>query len=55
MKVSERLSFPLIVNLNTYMQGYEGIQTKLYDQEVELVTKLQKGQVEKNLKSDEVK
>lgn len=34
VKVTERLSFPLVLNLNDYMKGYEGIENKLYEQEV---------------------
>ena len=39
VKVLERVSFPLVLNLNDYMKGYEGIQNKLYDQEVERIKK----------------
>ena len=35
VKVTERVSFPLILNLNDYMKGYEGITNKLYEQEIE--------------------
>lgn len=31
VKVTERVSFPLTLNMNDYMQGYEGIENKLYD------------------------
>lgn len=37
MKVLERVTFPMVLNLNDYMKGYEGIENKLYDKEVELV------------------
>lgn len=37
VKVTERVSFPTVLNLNNYMKGYEGIETKLYDKEVERV------------------
>ena len=39
VKVLERVSFPLVLNLNDYMKGYEGIQNKLYDQEVKRIKK----------------
>jgi hypothetical protein len=31
VKVTERVSFPTILNINDYMKGYEGIDNKLYD------------------------
>lgn len=37
VKVTERVSFPTVLNLNDYMKGYDGIETKLYDKEVERV------------------
>ena len=37
VKVTERVSFPVTLNLNDYMKGYEGIETKLYDKEVEKI------------------
>jgi len=39
VKVTERLSYPQLLNFNDYLKGYEGIQNKLYDQEVERVQK----------------
>ena len=30
VQVTERLSFPIVLNLNDYMKGYEGIENKLY-------------------------
>ena len=38
VKVTDRVSFPTVLNLNNYLSGYEGIKEKLYDKEVELVT-----------------
>lgn len=35
VKINEHVSFPKILNMNDYMQGYEGIQNKVYDKEVE--------------------
>jgi len=35
VKLQDHFTFPTILNLNDYMQGYEGITKKLYDQEVE--------------------
>ena len=55
VKVQERVSFPLILNLNDYMKGYEGIENKLYDKEVDLVQQYDKKQIEDNLKAQEVK
>lgn len=31
VKVCDRVSFPMTLNLNDYMQGYDGIKNKLYD------------------------
>ena len=36
VKINEHVSFPKILNMNDYMQGYEGIQNKVYEKEVEL-------------------
>ena len=49
VKVTERVSFPTVLNLNNYMKGYEGIETKLYDKEVERVKKYQQNAIDKNL------
>jgi hypothetical protein len=37
VKIMDRVSFPLTLNLNNYMKGYEGIQNKLYDNEVQRI------------------
>lgn len=55
VKVLERVSFPLVLNLNDYMKGYEGIQNKLYDQEIERIKKYAAKTVEKNVKAEETK
>lgn len=34
VKLNERVTFPLSINLNDYLKGYEGISSKKYDQEV---------------------
>ena len=52
VKVTDRVSFPRILNMNAYMQGYEGIEEKLYEKEVERVTQYDKQQVEKNLERE---
>jgi ubiquitin C-terminal hydrolase len=52
VKVTERVSFPMTLNLNDYLQGYEGIETKLYDKEVERMKAYQSGAIEKNLKKE---
>ena len=43
------MSFPTVLNMNEYMQGYDGIENKLYDKEVELVTKHKGKQIEENI------
>jgi hypothetical protein len=55
VKVTERVSFPVTLNLNEYMKGYEGIETKLYDKEVERMKEYQSGAIEKNLKDENQK
>jgi len=32
--VNEKVTFPFIFNMNDYMQGYEGISNKRYEEEV---------------------
>ena len=55
VKVLERVSFPLVLNLNDYMKGYEGIQNKLYDQEVERIKKYASKTIDQNQKAEELK
>ena len=55
VKVLERVSFPLLLNLNDYMKGYEGIENKLYEKEVDLVNQYNKKAIEKNLEAQEIK
>lgn len=54
VKINERVTFPKILNMNDYMQGYEGIQNKRYDQEVALQNQYKKKEIEKR-KEDEIK
>jgi ubiquitin carboxyl-terminal hydrolase 47 len=35
IKIYDRVSFPFTLNMNDYIKGYEGIQNKLYEKEVE--------------------
>jgi ubiquitin carboxyl-terminal hydrolase 47 len=37
VKIMDRVSFPFTLNMNDYMKGYEGIQNKLYDNEVQRI------------------
>ena len=39
VKITDRVSFPFTLNMNNYMKGYEGIQNKLYDNEVQRIQK----------------
>ena len=55
VKITDRVSFPLTLNMNDYMKGYEGIDNKLYDKEVALVNQYDKKTVEKNLAAQEQK
>ena len=47
--MTERVSFPLILNFNDYLKGYEGITNKLYEQEVERMQKYQQKDMMKNM------
>ena len=38
IKIYDRVTFPFILNMNDYIKGYEGIQNKLYEKEVERMT-----------------
>ncbi len=53
IKIQERVSFPLYLNMNDYMKGYEGITNKLYEKEVDRMKKYCKDQVEKNQQVEE--
>jgi len=53
VKVTDRVSFPEVLNLNDYMQGYEGIKDKLYDKEVERAQQFQQAEVNKNLEKEQ--
>ena len=55
VKVTERVSFPMVLNLNAYMRGYEGIENKLYEKEVELVQNLDHKAVAANLQVESKK
>ena len=35
VKIYDRVTFPFILNMNDYIKGYDGIQNKVYDKEVE--------------------
>ena len=48
IKIYDRVSFPLYLNLNDYLKGYEGITNKLYEKEVERMQQYCKSQTEKN-------
>ena len=52
VKATERVSFPQVLNFNNYMKGYEGIEDKLYDKEIERVKQYNAKQVEKNLEQE---
>ena len=53
--MTERVSFPLTLNMNNYMAGYEAIENKLYDQEVERMNQYDKKSVAKNKAAQEQK
>ena len=35
VKIYDRVSFPHVLNMNDYIKGYEGIQNKMYEKEVQ--------------------
>jgi hypothetical protein len=49
VKITDRVSFPLALNMNDYMKGYEGIKNKLYDNEVERVQKYSAKTIDQNM------
>ena len=54
-KIYDKVSFPLYLNMNDYLKGYEGITNKLYQKEVARMTQYAKSQVEKNIKQEQEK
>ena len=56
VKITDRVSFPFLLNMNDYMKGYEGIQNKLYEKEVERMQQYcQRQMEEKKAKEEERK
>ena len=55
VKLHDRVSFPLQVNLNDYLKGYEGISAKKYEKEVDMMNTYAKTTVESNLKGEVLK
>lgn len=53
MKITDAVSFPLIMNMNDYMKGYEGIENKLYEKEVERMQHYKAKEIEKNQQVEE--
>jgi len=53
IKIYDRVTFPLFLNLNDYLRGYEGITNKLYEKEVERMKKYCKSYIENNQKAEE--
>jgi hypothetical protein len=47
IKVNDRVTFPPVVNFNEYLHGYENIENKLYDKEVERMQQYKKEITEK--------
>lgn len=48
VKIYDSVSFPFYLNMNDYMKGYEGIENKVYEKEVERMQQYAKPQIEKN-------
>lgn len=49
VKITDRVTFPHLINLNNYLKGYENIAGKQYDKEVERMQMYQKDKVQANL------
>lgn len=52
IKVSDCVSFPLTLNLNDYMHGYEGIKNKLYEDHCEWARKNDARTTQRNVKEE---
>lgn len=48
VKIYDSVTFPFYLNMNDYMKGYEGIENKVYEKEVERMQQYAKPQIEKN-------
>ncbi len=55
VKITDRVSFPFLLNMNDYMQGYEGIQNKLYEKEVERMQQYRKKDIEEKMQKESEK
>ena len=55
VKVTDRVTFPRVLNLNNYLKGYDGIEGKQYASEVERMNLYRKDQVQRNLDSETIK
>ncbi len=53
VKIYDRVSFPFMLNMNDYIKGYEGIQNKLYEKEVQRMRQYCQAQIEKNRNDEE--
>mmetsp|Transcript_42854 Transcript_42854/g.41178 ORF Transcript_42854/g.41178 Transcript_42854/m.41178 type:complete len:114 (+) Transcript_42854:818-1159(+) len=52
-KITDRVSFPMLLNMNDYMKGYEGITNKLYEKEVERMQMYKMKESEEKKKREE--
>ena len=52
VKLNDRVTFAQTINLNDYLNGYENIKNKKYQEEVEKMTKYNANLVEKNRMQD---
>lgn len=55
VKLQERVSFSSVINLNDYLNGYEGIKNKKYEQEVERMQKYKADAIKKNIEQEQTK
>ena len=55
VKVTDRVTFPRVLNLNNYLKGYDAIEGKQYASEVERMNLYRKEQVQRNLDSETIK
>jgi hypothetical protein len=55
VKIADRVSFPMVVNLINYLHGYDAIKNKKYDDHVKTMQQYAKSSVEKNLDAENKK
>lgn len=55
VKLQDRVSFSSVINFNDYLNGYDGIKNKKYEQEVERMQKYKGESIKKNIEIEQTK